>query len=465
MTLSVAIRSTMTRPATAVCSRLQTADLSATVSPADCRRCADASYNKPFSVKAWLEQVDVQEDFVLMMDTDMFLRATIDPLGLGCSRGTVVSAKYSYLYGTTSGFARHFIDESLHERLTGVGGFHIFHREDLRQIAPLWLEYTMKVRAFANAHPDEYFNESFPQLSSAQPGSPGPNDPEVAVKHKQARWHGEMCEWPATCNCHSNMGATMCADGLIPRSPRTLSDGYVFAAALVGVTHRVREDVMLYPGNTPFLGRAPFIMHYGSDYTFGDKKAYFNKMSHQELRLETCPNFLFDEPWDGTILAHPTHQLSKQDALSTEHLATLNAAFCRFYARIGCNPLPERCGGSTASAFEAHIDAVQSTIARCRDEAETCASWARMGECSKNPLFMQGACAVTCKSCHTPVDEVLAITDERYVGDWKHLKNLKRGKQKREALAYIASAEEPELHELDDAVEARRMLLTQKFEL
>ena len=175
---------------------------------APCRCCADASYNKPFSVKAWLEQVDVAEDFILMMDTDMYLRAPIDPSGMGCSRGTVVSAKYSYLYGTTSGFARHFIDESLHERMTGVGGFHIFHREDLRQIAPLWLEFTKKVRAFANAHPDQYFNESFHYQSP--PGSPGPTPLEMATKHKQARWHGEMY-------------------------------GYVFAAAEVGVTHRVRE--------------------------------------------------------------------------------------------------------------------------------------------------------------------------------------------------------------------------------
>ena len=243
---------------------------------------------------------------------------------------------------------------------------------------------------------------------------------------------------------------------------------------------------MLYPGNAPFLGRPPSIMHYGADYTFGDKKAYFNKMSHQQLRLETCPNFLFDEPWDGTVLAHSA-QLSKQDALSTEHLATLNAAFCRFYARIGCSPLPERCGGSAASAFvvqrvhwlppllhwaaspsgdwrrggsfglawhgwvawsvclllasprsdrrrtstpssprsrtvvSGHVEgpspssltrprsrcpeaaaagclswpvrAKQWHAASCKefntgDEMEMCASWAKMGECSKNPLFM-----------------------------------------------------------------------------
>jgi hypothetical protein len=177
-----------------------------------------ASYNKPYSVMAWLEAVTVEEDYVLMMDTDMLLRAPLDPVAYGVERGTVVSAKYSYLYGTESGFARHFIDESLHERLVGVGGFHIFHRDDLRQIAPLWLEYTKKVRAFANTHPDEYFNESFRLPSPPQAGSAGPSDEEVAVQHKQARWHGEMY-------------------------------GYVFAAALVGVTHHVRQDVMMYPGN------------------------------------------------------------------------------------------------------------------------------------------------------------------------------------------------------------------------
>ena len=37
-----------------------------------------------------------------------------------------------------------------------VGGFHIFHREDLRAIAPKWLGYTRKVRALADAQPDEY---------------------------------------------------------------------------------------------------------------------------------------------------------------------------------------------------------------------------------------------------------------------------------------------------------------------
>ena len=98
-----------------------------------------ASYNKPYSVTAWLRQTDVRETWVLMMDTDMILRAPIDPVKLGVRRGKVVSAEYTYLHGTRSGMARRFIDESLHRRMAQVGGFHIFHREDLRVISPRWV--------------------------------------------------------------------------------------------------------------------------------------------------------------------------------------------------------------------------------------------------------------------------------------------------------------------------------------
>ena len=39
---------------------------------------------------------------------------------------------------------------------------------------------------------------------------------------------------------------------------------------------KVRRDVMLYPGYQPFLGRAPMVLHYGSDFTVDG--AYFNKV-------------------------------------------------------------------------------------------------------------------------------------------------------------------------------------------
>ena len=51
-----------------------------------------ASYNKPYSVHAWLSKVDVKEDMILMVDTDMWLRQPINPIALGSRPGNVVSA-------------------------------------------------------------------------------------------------------------------------------------------------------------------------------------------------------------------------------------------------------------------------------------------------------------------------------------------------------------------------------------
>ena len=129
---------------------------------------------------AWLAAQDIQEDFILMMDGDMVLRKSLDQIALGAARGRVVSAEYTYLVGTTSGFAEHFIPQYLIPRLAQVGGFHIFHKEDLRLIAPLWLEYTKKVRAFAHKDLDTFFHESMHIPADTPPET-------VAVRKKQVR--------------------------------------------------------------------------------------------------------------------------------------------------------------------------------------------------------------------------------------------------------------------------------------
>ena len=69
------------------------------------------------------------------------------------------------------------------------GGFHIFHREDLRAIAPLWLRYTSEVRAFAHAEPETYLAESFLNWRAA---SAALSDADAATKRKQAMWQAEM---------------------------------------------------------------------------------------------------------------------------------------------------------------------------------------------------------------------------------------------------------------------------------
>lgn len=245
------------------------------------------SYNKPYSVMAWLEaerplermspaQRD-EDEFILMTDADMIFRTPIDPTALGAARGVVISAEYTYLVGTGTGFSERFIAKELVPRLAQVGGFHIFHREDLRLIAPKWLDFTKQVRAFAASDPETFFRESMAPLDKE-------DEPQRAVRQKQSKWHSEMY-------------------------------GYIFAAAEVGVTHHVRRDVMLYPGYQPWLGLGPNILHYGSDFTLkhGSQTVYFNKMSHTALSLEACPRVLM-----GALVDIHWEDISRRDALCIE---------------------------------------------------------------------------------------------------------------------------------------------------
>ena len=48
------------------------------------------SYNKPYSLMAWLEAEEIKEDYIMMLDGDMVLREPIDPVALGAARGRVV---------------------------------------------------------------------------------------------------------------------------------------------------------------------------------------------------------------------------------------------------------------------------------------------------------------------------------------------------------------------------------------
>ena len=94
------------------------------------------SYNKPASVMFWLEQAKPPEEYIAFLDTDMLLRVPFDPLALGTRPGVVVSAEYDYLVGTHPQFASRFLEPSELPLLVRCGGFHIFHKEDLRS-APL----------------------------------------------------------------------------------------------------------------------------------------------------------------------------------------------------------------------------------------------------------------------------------------------------------------------------------------
>ena len=69
-----------------------------------------AAYNKPASVYYWTRsgQVPPGVEFVMQLDADMLINRPVWPASLGVEYGTVLSAPYNYLVGTSTGLADHF---------------------------------------------------------------------------------------------------------------------------------------------------------------------------------------------------------------------------------------------------------------------------------------------------------------------------------------------------------------------
>ena len=136
-----------------------------------------AAYNKPAGVIDWLAALEaaaaaksprpggdhhqppppLEEDFVLVLDSDMLLRRPFDPRAFNVSRGWASGARYDYLIGVDNDLARRHIPEvapradtlagPAGRRADRVGGFYLIHRDDLKRVAPLWLKFTEDVRA------------------------------------------------------------------------------------------------------------------------------------------------------------------------------------------------------------------------------------------------------------------------------------------------------------------------------
>ena len=277
------------------------------------------SYNKPASVMFWLQQTNPTEEYIAMLDTDMILRAPLHPIALGARRGVVVSAEYNYLVGTETEFADRWLTTAEKKKAAKVGGFHIFHREDIRAIAPLWIQLTREIRAFAAQEPELYMNESFLNWKTDQISA---NEDVKITKRKQSLWQAEMY-------------------------------GYAFAAARTGVSTIMRSDLMLYPGYVPWPAESvlPSILHYGAHYAItresgvtydkaglkvpqGVSTIVFNKMYHTQLNLFQCEKQNVKNEYFFFEVPPPEAQLSGRpvrDLLCIQHLRVMNSAFCEFY--------------------------------------------------------------------------------------------------------------------------------------
>jgi hypothetical protein len=122
-----------------------------------------SAYNKPVAVIDWLARTDVKEDYVLIIDADMVMRAPFLPEPAGARPGRAVSAFFSYMKGVNNRLALKHIPEVLprNDTLAGpmgrrsdqVGGFTLMYTKDLRRVAPLWLKFTEDVRVDPDVSP------------------------------------------------------------------------------------------------------------------------------------------------------------------------------------------------------------------------------------------------------------------------------------------------------------------------
>lgn len=218
-----------------------------------------AAFNKPASVNYWVHSGAVPEgvEFVMQLDADMLIHRPIDPIAMGVKPGTVLSAPYDYLIGTQTGLPDVFGVKNKHLQAR-VGGVHVFHLSDLTRIAPLWLNFTERVRDFACKEPQRYYELASPNADRND------HTEEGKGRRRQFMWMVEMY-------------------------------GYVFGAAEAGVPHHiVSPALMRYTGDV-HAAPGPYIIHYGIDWqvkwTDGDKipREYdFNKLLYLTLDPPRC---------------------------------------------------------------------------------------------------------------------------------------------------------------------------------
>jgi hypothetical protein len=181
-----------------------------------------AAYNLPGSMLHFMENAKdaLATKWIVKLDADMILRKplTVTQGGLTASPGVVAAGFYGYLAGVDNEMAGMFVEDAeTRSRVAKVGGWEIFHAPDLARAAPLWFEYTKRVR------------------TDKRVWWPFKGTGDVFITEANPRpWISEMY-------------------------------GYVFGAAVAGLRHNVVHSCQLYAGMAPWDDDSfdPFLIHYG----------------------------------------------------------------------------------------------------------------------------------------------------------------------------------------------------------
>jgi len=177
-----------------------------------------SAYNLPGSIFNWTKSSNfTRKKFVVKLDADMILRKAFTIREIPCELGVVAGGYYGYLSGVKNGMAEMFVTKQVEKRLAQVGGWEIFARTDLQKAAPLWFEFTQKVR----------------QDKRVWWPYKGTGDSFITEEHPRP-WISEMY-------------------------------GYVFGTAQAGLNHNENNNVQIYAGAKPWNDKVAdaFVIHYG----------------------------------------------------------------------------------------------------------------------------------------------------------------------------------------------------------
>lgn len=350
-------------------------------------------YNKPCGVMHWLENVRPQEEWVLVIDSDIIFRQSFLPEELMIENGWALAAYYNYMQGGSNPMAMTHIPTveprndtyggNLNRRADEVGAFYYLKTRDLIKVAPLWKKYTEDVRGDPMAW--KYSGDSF-------------------SKKGEKPWISEMYGW-------------------------------VFGMAQLGIKHVIDPTMQIYAGY--YASDIPRLIHYGLTHTVLDYS--YDKHNHVDFDAFMCP------PWDlggkrsknkdGGLFPHPPfpHELPEKEMheqygqlMTIEFVNTINQALCERHRRVcpSSKQLKEECGRADAigeelvemfSLYDPHM---------CADNpAADCTKKAQQGMCITKWIEMNSHCRATCGLCRKDVPWKIPQSSNPASGDSSRDKN------------------------------------------
>jgi len=266
-----------------------------------------SAYNLPGSMMHWTQHNRTDRKWIIKLDADMIVRKPLSVTdGLEAEEGLVAAGIYGYLHGVDNEMAPMFVPADVVPRLAKVGGWEIFWASDLVKAAPLWFEYTKRVR----------------QDPRAWWPFKGTGDVYI-TKESPRPWISEMY-------------------------------GYVFGTAMAGLRHNVEPSAQLYAGMAPWDQDSfdPFLIHYGLRIDIGDwnwdKHFELQGTAHRDKLNCELPYYPFPmvpkKHWPGShhgTLFQPGQEEARRVEIVMELMLALNKGI-RAWRHVHCGePWPE----------------------------------------------------------------------------------------------------------------------------